>query len=247
MRRLKRWSARLLAGCPRGHRKFSMHNRTPRSGQHGVRSNPTGACAASGWLSAQAPADFSDTADAGAYHLPVFPAEVAAWMAAGPVNSSSTARWAAAATARFSSRPAPRCSVSTAIPRRLRTRARGWLDSATVFPHGKGTSRVSQEIPAIQHGGTGRRPAAGSRGFFPPARFRRPRVFLHARGSARHADGTVQPAHRRGSRQPMGEADLVRILFEFGEEPKARRIAAAIVKQRAVRAVRDHTGTRRLH
>ena len=31
------------------------------------------------------------------------------------------------------------------------------------------------------------------------------------------------------------EADLVRILFEFGEEPKARRIAAAIVRQRAVR------------
>jgi 16S rRNA (cytosine1402-N4)-methyltransferase len=31
------------------------------------------------------------------------------------------------------------------------------------------------------------------------------------------------------------EADLVRILFEFGEEPKARRIASAIVKQRAVR------------
>ena len=29
--------------------------------------------------------------------------------------------------------------------------------------------------------------------------------------------------------------DLVRILFEFGEEPKARRIAAAIVKQRAVK------------
>ena len=31
------------------------------------------------------------------------------------------------------------------------------------------------------------------------------------------------------------EADLVRILFEFGEEPKARRIAGAIVRQRAVR------------
>ena len=31
------------------------------------------------------------------------------------------------------------------------------------------------------------------------------------------------------------EADLVRILFEFGEEPKARRIAAAIVKQRALK------------
>jgi 16S rRNA (cytosine1402-N4)-methyltransferase len=31
------------------------------------------------------------------------------------------------------------------------------------------------------------------------------------------------------------EADLVRIFFEFGEEPKARRIAAAIVKQRALK------------
>ena len=28
------------------------------------------------------------------------------------------------------------------------------------------------------------------------------------------------------------EAELTRILFEFGEEPRARRIAAAIVKQR---------------
>jgi len=31
------------------------------------------------------------------------------------------------------------------------------------------------------------------------------------------------------------EADLTRMLFEVGEEPKARRIAAAIVKRRAVR------------
>jgi len=31
------------------------------------------------------------------------------------------------------------------------------------------------------------------------------------------------------------EADLVRILFEFGEEPRARRIASAIVKQRAAK------------
>jgi 16S rRNA (cytosine1402-N4)-methyltransferase len=31
------------------------------------------------------------------------------------------------------------------------------------------------------------------------------------------------------------EADLARILFEFGEEPKARRIAAAIIRQRSVR------------
>jgi 16S rRNA (cytosine1402-N4)-methyltransferase len=31
------------------------------------------------------------------------------------------------------------------------------------------------------------------------------------------------------------EADLARIFFEFGEEPRARRIASAIVKQRAVR------------
>jgi 16S rRNA (cytosine1402-N4)-methyltransferase len=44
--------------------------------------NPTGACAASGWLSAQAPADFSETSDAGHYHLPVFPAEIAQWMEA---------------------------------------------------------------------------------------------------------------------------------------------------------------------
>src|SRR5690606_39484954 len=31
------------------------------------------------------------------------------------------------------------------------------------------------------------------------------------------------------------EAELVKILFEFGEESKARRIASAIVKRRAVR------------
>jgi 16S rRNA (cytosine1402-N4)-methyltransferase len=31
------------------------------------------------------------------------------------------------------------------------------------------------------------------------------------------------------------EADLARIFFEFGEEPKARRMAAAIVEQRAAR------------
>ncbi len=32
-----------------------------------------------------------------------------------------------------------------------------------------------------------------------------------------------------------GEAELVRLLFEFGEEPKARRIAAAIVRRRTQR------------
>jgi 16S rRNA (cytosine1402-N4)-methyltransferase len=31
------------------------------------------------------------------------------------------------------------------------------------------------------------------------------------------------------------EADLVRIFFEFGEEPKSRRIAAAIAKQRVIK------------
>ena len=31
------------------------------------------------------------------------------------------------------------------------------------------------------------------------------------------------------------EADITRILFEFGEEPKARRIASALVKQRAIK------------
>ena len=31
------------------------------------------------------------------------------------------------------------------------------------------------------------------------------------------------------------EADLARIIFEFGEEPKSRRIAAAIVRQRAIK------------
>jgi 16S rRNA (cytosine1402-N4)-methyltransferase len=34
------------------------------------------------------------------------------------------------------------------------------------------------------------------------------------------------------------EADLARIFFEFGEEPRARRIAAAIVKQRAVKPIK---------
>jgi 16S rRNA (cytosine1402-N4)-methyltransferase len=43
------------------------------------------------------------------------------------------------------------------------------------------------------------------------------------------------------------EADLVRILFEFGEEPRARRIASAIVKQRAAKPFRNHARTRRLH
>ena len=43
------------------------------------------------------------------------------------------------------------------------------------------------------------------------------------------------------------EAEIVRILFEFGEEPRARRIAGAIVKQRAVEAFRNHSRTRRLH
>ena len=92
-----------------------------------------------------------------------------------------------------------------------------------------------QEIPGIQQGGR-------ADGLLLDLGVSSRQLDSAARGFSFMREGPLDmrmgPSSPRTAAQVVNqsdEADLSRIFFEFGEEPKARRIAAAIVKQRAVR------------
>jgi 16S rRNA (cytosine1402-N4)-methyltransferase len=95
-------------------------------------------------------------------------------------------------------------------------------------------SRIS-EIPEIQHGGradgllldlgvSSRQLNSAVRGF---SFMREGPLDMRMGPSSRHTAAEIV--------NTWDESELARILFEFGEEPKARRIASAIVRQRAAK------------
>ena len=65
---------------------------------------------------------------------------------------------------------------------------------------------------------------------------------LPPRGPARHAHGARRPDRRR-HRSTTPEAELADIIFRFGDERHSRRVARAIVADRASRAVHHHHGS----
>jgi 16S rRNA (cytosine1402-N4)-methyltransferase len=199
----------------------------------------TGACAASGWLSAQAPADFSETAvETGGYHLPVFPLEVAEWMDAGPGKFIIDGTLGGGGHSEIFLKAGATVLGIDRDPEALAHARAKLVEFGDRFSTWEGNFSCVQEIPAIQQGDradgllldlgvSSRQLDSAARGF----------SFMRE-GPLDMRMGPSSPRTAAEVVNEWSEADLARIFFEFGEEPRARRIAAAIVKQRAVKPIK---------
>ena len=198
--------------------------------------NSTGSCAAPGWLSAQEPADTPAAAAAGgAYHLPVFPAEIAAWMDAGPDKFILDGTLGGGGHSEIFLQAGARVLGIDRDPEALahaRVRLAGF---GARFATWEGNFSRLREIPEIAQG-------ERADGLLLDLGVSSRQLDSPARGFSFMRDGPLDmrmgPSSPRTAAEVVNhwaEADLVRVLFEFGEEPKARRIAAAIVKQRLIR------------
>jgi len=196
---------------------------------------PAGSCAASGWLSAQAPADFSEATDTRHYHLPVFPAEIAAWMEPAPGKFIIDGTLGGGGHSEIFLKSGATVLGVDRDPEALAHARARLAEFGERFSTWEGNFSRLKEIPAIQ---------AGERvdGLLLDLGVSSRQLDSAARGFSFMREGPLDM--RMGPSSPhtaaevvnqWDEADLVRILFEFGEEPKARRIAGAIVRQRAVR------------
>lgn len=197
--------------------------------------NPTGVCATSGWLSAQTPADFQPVSEGSAYHLPVFCQEVAAWMDAGEGQFIIDGTLGGGGHSEIFLKAGARVLGIDRDPEAL-VHARARLaDFGARFSTWEGNFSQVHDSPGIQQGEkadgllldlgvSSRQLDSAIRGF----------SFMRE-GPLDMRMGPTSPHTAADVVNQWDEADLVRIFFEFGEEPKARRIAAAIVKQRSVR------------
>ncbi len=195
--------------------------------------NPTGFCAAPGWLSEQEPA--GSFPDAVAYHLPVFPAEIADWMAAGPDKFIIDGTLGGGGHSELFLKAGAKVLGIDRDPEALAHAHARLAEYGNRFSTWEGNFSRLQEIPEIQQGG------------------RADGLLLDLGVSSRQLDSAVRGFSfmregpldmRMGPSSPYtasqiinewSEVDLARIIFEFGEEPKSRRIAAAIVRQRAIK------------
>ena len=193
------------------------------------------ACAASGWLSAQATEDFSTTPSDSGYHLPVFPAETAEWMQAGPGKFIIDGTLGGGGHSELFLKSGARVLGVDRDPEALahaRARLAPYGDRFTTW---EGNFSQIQEIPGIQMG-------ERADGLLMDLGVSSRQLDSAARGFSFMREGPLDM--RMGPSSPRTAADIVnhwpeseivRILFEFGEESKARRIAGAIVRQRAVK------------
>lgn len=194
----------------------------------------TDACAASGWLSAQAPVDLSQSpATSADYHLPVFPAEIHDWMDAGLDKFIIDGTLGGGGHSEIFLKTGARVLGVDRDPEALahaRTRLASFGERFSTW---EGNFSQLHMIPAIQKGE------------------RADGLLLDLGVSSRQLDSAVRGFSfmregpldmRMGPSSPRtaaeivnhwSEADIVRILFEYGEESKARRIVAAIIRHRA--------------
>lgn len=205
------------------------------SGQHAGSSLHTDSCAAPGWLSAQAPVHFSESVAAGDYHLPVFPAEIGEWMAAGPDKLIVDGTLGGGGHSEIFLKAGARVLGVDRDPEAL-AHARARLAAyGERFSTWEGNFSRIQEIPSIQSGEradgllmdlgvSSRQLDSAARGF----------SFMRE-GPLDMRMGPSSPRTAADIVNQWPEADIVRILFEYGEESSARRIAGAIVKQRAAK------------
>lgn len=195
----------------------------------------TDACVAPGWLSAQAPVSFSELPSDGGYHLPVFPAEISQWMAASDGKFIIDGTLGGGGHSELFLKAGARVLGVDRDPEALahaRARLACYGDRFSTW---EGNFSRIIEIPEIQRG-------EQADGLLMDLGVSSRQLDSAARGFSFMREGPLDM--RMGPSSPRSAADIVnrwsevditRILFEYGEEPKARRIASAIVKQREIR------------
>jgi len=196
-----------------------------------------------GWLLARpfqisqshAEADFSEEPTHGGYHIPVFPVEIVEWMKADPDKLIIDGTLGGGGHSEMFLKTGARVIGVDRDPEALahaRTRLAGFGSRFSTF---EGNFSQMPEIPSVQQGElvdgilldlgvSSRQLDSAERGF----------SFMRE-GPLDMRMGPSSPRNAADIVNHWPEADIVRILFEYGEESKARRIAGAIVRHRAVK------------
>ena len=212
---------------------FSGQNGALGTARRGV--DQTEACAAPGWLSAQAPVDFSETFDDGDYHLPVFPAEVGEWMNAGPDRFIIDGTLGGGGHSEIFLKAGASVLGVDRDPEALAHARARLAEYGERFSTWEGNFSRLSEIPTIEHG-------TRADGLLMDLGVSSRQLDSAVRGFSFMREGPLDmrmgPSSPRTAAEIVNrwpEAEIVRILFEFGEESSARRIAGAIVRQRAIK------------
>ncbi|MFT4176644.1 MAG: 16S rRNA (cytosine(1402)-N(4))-methyltransferase RsmH [Luteolibacter sp.] len=178
---------------------------------------------------------FSAPSDGGGYHLPVFPAEIVEWMAPDETKLIIDGTLGGGGHSEMFLQAGARVIGIDRDPEALahaRQRLAGFGSRFSTF---EGNFSQMREIPEIRQGEladgllldlgvSSRQLDSAARGF----------SFMRE-GPLDMRMGPSSPRTAADIVNGWPETDIVRILFEFGEESKARRIADAIMKQRAVK------------
>ncbi len=198
--------------------------------------------AAPGWLSARPStlsdsfrADFSTPVAAGDYHLPVFPAEVGEWMAAKPESFIIDGTLGGGGHSEIFLKAGARVLGVDRDPEALAHARARLAEYGHRFTTWEGNFSRIVEVPEIKQGMradgllldlgvSSRQLDSAVRGFS---------FMREGPLDMRMGPSCVTTAADIVNRWP--EAEIVRILFEFGEESRARRIAGAILNQRATK------------
>jgi 16S rRNA (cytosine1402-N4)-methyltransferase len=191
-------------------------------------------------LSAQRPGIFTSTAEethgADAYHLPVFPEEVIEWSGAGPDSFVIDGTLGGGGHSElFLKKTGARVLGVDRDPEALAHASKRLAPFGDRFSCWEGNfSQVSQS-PAIRSGDradvllmdlgvSSRQLDSAERGFS-----------FQREGPLDMRMGPSSPRTAADVVNGWPEADLVKILFEYGEESRARKIAGAITKRRATK------------
>jgi 16S rRNA (cytosine1402-N4)-methyltransferase len=184
---------------------------------------------------AQSRLSSSEVAGAGDYHVPVFPQETAAWMEAAPGKYIIDGTLGGGGHSEIFLNAGARVLGVDRDPEALlhaRTRLTRYGQNFTTW---EGNFSRLEESPSIRQGEL-------ADGLLLDLGVSSRQLDAAERGFSFMRDGPLDmrmgPSSPRTAAQVVNqwaEADLVRILFELGEEPKARRIASAIVKYRSIR------------
>lgn len=198
--------------------------------------DPTGSRIASGWLTMREPAGFFSAREGmDAYHRPVMPQEIAEWMQAGADKFIIDGTLGGGGHSEMFLESGARVLGIDRDPEALahaRERLVGFGDRFSTW---EGNFSQLAEVPEIRRG-------AQADGILLDLGVSSRQLDSAVRGFSFMREGPLDmrmgPSSRFTAAQVVNEwseAELTRILFEFGEEPKARRIASAIIRQRATR------------
>ena len=198
--------------------------------------NATGHCAvvADGML-AEIRLSSSEVAGAKDYHVPVFPQETADWMAAAPGKYIIDGTLGGGGHSEIFLKAGARVLGVDRDPEALLHARERLTRYGENFATWEGNFSLIEQSPLIRQGEL-------ADGLLLDLGVSSRQLDAAERGFSFMRDGPLDmrmgPSSPRTAAQVVNqwpEANLVRILFELGEEPKARRIASAIVKYRSIR------------